>query len=188
MFTHALATVEERNVGTNALGSIVHYEGDKATTTTKGRIKNETISQPLKTQTILLDVPSMSNRLSLLMNHSAAAFALRGSVKSIGSQTSSPGCSPIPSCSIRTIASSAFSSLLAARYTFAPRLTRWSAMYRPIPELSIFKRAGLSAVVPNDHDDALGTSDYGHAAVQVEQVSLWGDTGCGAAHGYNDRA
>jgi hypothetical protein len=32
--------------------------------------------------------------------------------------------SPIPSFSIRPIACSAFSSLLAARYTFAPRLTR----------------------------------------------------------------
>lgn len=80
-------------------------------------------------------IPSISSRLSLLMNHSAAAFALCGSVRSIGSQTSSPLRSPIPSCSIRPIAYSAFSLLLAARYTFAPRLTRWRAMYRPIPEL-----------------------------------------------------
>ena len=69
-------------------------------------------------------IPSISSRFSLLTNHSAAAFALCGSIRSIGSQTSSPLCSPIPSLSIRPIACSAFSSLLAAMYTFAPRLTK----------------------------------------------------------------
>jgi len=113
----------------------------------KGAKKERNDQPTIQTQSILPDVPSMSSRLSLLTNHSAAAFALRGSVKSIGSQTSSPGCSPIPSCSIRPIAYSAFSSLLAARYTFAPRLTRWSAMYRPIPELLIVKFVSNRATV-----------------------------------------
>jgi hypothetical protein len=104
------------------------------------RTKRKTNDQPnrvkkTKHKAFFPHIPSISSRLSLLTNHSAAAFALRGSVRSIGSQTSWPGCSPIPSFSIRAIASSAFSSLLAARYTLAPRLTRWSAMYRPIPEL-----------------------------------------------------
>ena len=77
---------------------------------------------------IRLHAPSMSSLLSLSRNHSAAALALCGSVRSIGSHTNGPGFSPIPSCPIREIACSAFSSLLAAMYTFAPRLTRWSAM------------------------------------------------------------
>jgi len=39
-----------------------------------------------------------------------------------------------------------------------------------------------------DDDDALGTGDDGHAAVQVEQVSIWGDIGRGTAHGYNSES
>ncbi len=133
MLSEMLSAVE-----TDALGSIVHCERNE-TTPTKGRRtkKKKTISQTAykKHKAFCPHIPSISSRLSLLTNHSAAAFALRGSVRSIGSQTSWPGCSPIPSFSIRAIAWSAFSSLLAARYTLAPRLTRWSAMYRPIPEL-----------------------------------------------------
>lgn len=140
-FTRDLQRGETKNVETDALGSIVHCERNE-TTPTKGRRtkrekKNDQPNRIKKTKhkAFCPHIPSISSRLSLLTNHSAAAFALRGSVRSIGSQTSWPGCSPIPSFSIRAIASSAFSSLLAARYTLAPRLTRWSAMYRPIPEL-----------------------------------------------------
>jgi len=39
-----------------------------------------------------------------------------------------------------------------------------------------------------DDDNALGTGDDGHAAVQVEQVSIWGDIGRSTAHGYNDES
>lgn len=39
-----------------------------------------------------------------------------------------------------------------------------------------------------DDDDALGTGDDGHAAVQVEQVSTWGDIRRGTAHGYNNES
>ena len=41
--------------------------------------------------------------------------------------------------------------------------------------------------VAGDRADALGTGDDGHATVQVEQVSLWGNVGSGAAHSYNVR-
>ena len=39
-----------------------------------------------------------------------------------------------------------------------------------------------------DDGNALGTSDDGHATVQVEQVSIWGDIGRSTAHGYNDES
>ena len=162
----------------DALGSIVHCSTDN--TVQQGEKKKKLVPPTI---TKHWDAPSMSNRSSLLINHSAAAFALCGSVRSIGSQTSSPGCSPIPSCSIREIAFSAFSSLLAARYTFAPRLTRWSAMYRPIPELypkrgSWLTTAGAKAAQKWSAGlggDALCTGNNSHTTVQVKQVSLWED-------------
>jgi predicted aconitase with swiveling domain len=39
-----------------------------------------------------------------------------------------------------------------------------------------------------DDDNVLGTSDDGHATVQGEQVSIWGDIGRSTAHGCNDES
>jgi hypothetical protein len=39
-----------------------------------------------------------------------------------------------------------------------------------------------------DDGNALGTSDDGHATMQLEEVSIWGDIGRSTAHGYNDES
>ena len=39
-----------------------------------------------------------------------------------------------------------------------------------------------------DNCNSLGTSDDGHATVQVEEVSIWGDIGRSTAHGCNDES
>ena len=80
-------------------------------------------------------LPRISNRSSLPKTHSAACFALVGSVKSNFSHTISPALGPRPSFSNRSMASFAFSSERAARYTLAPWRTRCRRMYNPIPEL-----------------------------------------------------
>jgi hypothetical protein len=52
-------------------------------------------------------------------------------------------------------------------------------MYRPIPELNPqeadHQRSSAKQNVADRGDDALCTSDDGHAAAQVKQVSLWGN-------------
>jgi hypothetical protein len=39
-----------------------------------------------------------------------------------------------------------------------------------------------------DDGNSLGTSDDGHATVQVEEVSIWGDIGRSTPHGCDDES